>query len=123
MHQHSARRSRARGRVPRLGTATSRGTGGLCHSPDAWLSPAPPCSALGGCGQSSPLLELRSDAVPYLAARAGRWSAQYRKTAILGWILFVVLASDQVAKQIGVGLAAAILPKFEHEPEAAPAPA
>ena len=29
---------------------------------------------------------------PNLAARAGRWSAQHRKTAILGWILFVVLA-------------------------------
>ncbi len=28
-----------------------------------------------------------------LAARAGRWSAAYRKTAILGWILFVVLAT------------------------------
>ena len=28
-----------------------------------------------------------------LAARAGRWSAQHRKTAIFGWILFVVLAS------------------------------
>jgi RND superfamily putative drug exporter len=28
-----------------------------------------------------------------LAARAGRWSAQHRKTAILGWILFVVLAT------------------------------
>ncbi len=28
-----------------------------------------------------------------LAARAGSWSAQHRKTAILGWILFVVLAS------------------------------
>jgi RND superfamily putative drug exporter len=27
-----------------------------------------------------------------LAARAGRWSAQHRKTAILGWIVFVVLA-------------------------------
>jgi uncharacterized membrane protein YdfJ with MMPL/SSD domain len=26
------------------------------------------------------------------AARAGRWSAQHRKTAVLGWILFVVLA-------------------------------
>ena len=159
-----------------------------------------------------------------LAATAGRWSAQHRKTAILGWIVFVVLAtdvavtgitagtkdfidattsrlpivfqdghgekllnfqsvggigpwisavvtsaalvmvavfgsfalgSDQVSKQIGVGLAAAILidatliravllpatmkllgarnwylrkglgwlPKFEHEPQAAPAPA
>jgi uncharacterized membrane protein YdfJ with MMPL/SSD domain len=28
-----------------------------------------------------------------LAARAGRWSAQHRKTAIIGWILFVVLAT------------------------------
>ena len=28
-----------------------------------------------------------------LAARAGRWSASHRKTAILGWILFVVLAT------------------------------
>src|SRR4051794_13261580 len=27
-----------------------------------------------------------------LAARAGRWSAQHRKTAILGWIVFVALA-------------------------------
>ncbi|HEX8743088.1 MAG TPA: MMPL family transporter [Thermoleophilaceae bacterium] len=27
-----------------------------------------------------------------LAARAGRWSAQHRKTAILGWIAFVVVA-------------------------------
>jgi uncharacterized membrane protein YdfJ with MMPL/SSD domain len=27
-----------------------------------------------------------------VAARAGRWSAQHRKTAILGWIAFVVLA-------------------------------
>src|SRR4051794_1966413 len=28
-----------------------------------------------------------------LAARAGRWSAQHRRTAILGWLLFVVLAT------------------------------
>src|SRR5215213_9192709 len=28
-----------------------------------------------------------------VAARAGRWSAQHRKTAIFGWILFVVLAA------------------------------
>ncbi|MEA2135669.1 MAG: hypothetical protein QOC68_3578, partial [Solirubrobacteraceae bacterium] len=28
-----------------------------------------------------------------LAARAGRWSTQHRKTAILGWIAFVVLAT------------------------------
>ena len=30
---------------------------------------------------------------PNFAARAGRWSAKHRKTAILGWILFVVLAT------------------------------
>jgi uncharacterized membrane protein YdfJ with MMPL/SSD domain len=28
-----------------------------------------------------------------LAARAGRWSAQHRKTAVLGWLLFVVVAT------------------------------
>jgi uncharacterized membrane protein YdfJ with MMPL/SSD domain len=28
-----------------------------------------------------------------LAARAGRWSASHRKTAILGWIVFVILAT------------------------------
>ena len=28
-----------------------------------------------------------------LAARAGTWSASHRKTAILGWLLFVVFAS------------------------------
>jgi len=28
-----------------------------------------------------------------VAARVGRWSAQHRKTAVLGWILFVVLAT------------------------------
>src|ERR687896_238880 len=27
-----------------------------------------------------------------LAARAGRWSAQHRKKAVLGWLAFVVLA-------------------------------
>jgi uncharacterized membrane protein YdfJ with MMPL/SSD domain len=30
---------------------------------------------------------------PNLAARAGRWSASHRKTAILGWIAFVILAT------------------------------
>jgi uncharacterized membrane protein YdfJ with MMPL/SSD domain len=35
-----------------------------------------------------------------LAARAGRWSAQHRKTAILGWLLFVVLATV-VGGQVG----------------------
>src|SRR5215217_7000784 len=28
-----------------------------------------------------------------IAARAGRWSAAHRKTAVLGWILFVVVAT------------------------------
>jgi uncharacterized membrane protein YdfJ with MMPL/SSD domain len=28
-----------------------------------------------------------------LAARAGKWSAQHRKTAVIGWLLFVVLAT------------------------------
>src|SRR5215210_4512988 len=28
-----------------------------------------------------------------LAASVGRWSAQHRRTAVLGWIVFVVLAS------------------------------
>jgi uncharacterized membrane protein YdfJ with MMPL/SSD domain len=28
-----------------------------------------------------------------LAARAGRWSARHRKTAVLGWLVFVVLAT------------------------------
>jgi uncharacterized membrane protein YdfJ with MMPL/SSD domain len=27
-----------------------------------------------------------------LAARAGRWSARHRATAIIGWLVFVVLA-------------------------------
>ena len=35
-----------------------------------------------------------------LAARAGRWSAQHRKTAIIGWILFVVLAT-MAGSQVG----------------------
>jgi len=47
-----------------------------------------------------------------IAARAGRWSAQHRKTALLGWIAFVVLAfvvggkvgtSTLTNEQTGVG--------------------
>ena len=34
-----------------------------------------------------------------LAARAGRWSVNHRKTAILGWLAFVVLA-------LGIAMAA-----------------
>ena len=42
----------------------------------------------------APLKEHRSlNQSRNLAARAGRWSAQHRKTAILGWIAFVVLAT------------------------------
>jgi uncharacterized membrane protein YdfJ with MMPL/SSD domain len=33
-----------------------------------------------------------SDQAPNLAARMGRWSAQHRKTAIWGWLAFVVIA-------------------------------
>ena len=40
--------------------------------------------------RSSPSTVLQSR---NLAASAGRWSAQHRKAAILGWILFVVLAT------------------------------
>jgi hypothetical protein len=32
------------------------------------------------------------DASRNLAARMGRWSARHRKTAVLGWLGFVVLA-------------------------------
>jgi uncharacterized membrane protein YdfJ with MMPL/SSD domain len=35
-----------------------------------------------------------------LAARAGRWSAQHRKTAIIGWLVFV-LAAFAIGKEIG----------------------
>ena len=47
-----------------------------------------------------------------IAASAGRWSAQHRKTAILGWIAFVVLAfvaggkigtNTLTSEQTGVG--------------------
>src|ERR671935_247646 len=31
-------------------------------------------------------------ATRHLAARAGRWSAQHRKTAIIGWLVFVIAA-------------------------------
>src|SRR5215218_10837784 len=43
-----------------------------------------------------------------LAARAGRWSAQHRKTAIIGWLLFVVLAM-----QIGGALGNNTIPSDE----------
>src|SRR5690349_9794852 len=37
--------------------------------------------------ERSPAMESRN-----LAARVGRWSAHHRKAAIIGWVLFVVLA-------------------------------
>ena len=40
-----------------------------------------------------------------LAARAGRWSASHRRTAILGWLLFVVERAA-VAEWIGPWLMA-----------------
>src|SRR3954469_19352172 len=40
-----------------------------------------------------PLREARTvDSSRNLAARAGRWSARHRKTAVFGWLAFVVLA-------------------------------
>src|SRR5687767_15342097 len=38
--------------------------------------------------RSSPQMQSQS-----FAARAGRWSAQHRKKAILGWFAFVILAT------------------------------
>src|SRR3954463_5164737 len=62
---------------------------------DACLPPARFERTLGGCRQS--LRPLKEHKLLHqsrsLAARAGRWSAQHRKTAVLGWILFVVLAT------------------------------
>ena len=33
-----------------------------------------------------------------IAARAGRWSAQHRKKAIIGWLAFVILAFASEAR-------------------------
>ena len=56
-----------------------------------------PAAGLGRCSnpRSAPVLPGRNPKMQprNLAARAGRWSATHRKTAILGWILFVVLAT------------------------------
>ncbi|MGH2848305.1 MAG: hypothetical protein ACRDL0_20235, partial [Thermoleophilaceae bacterium] len=35
---------------------------------------------------------MRNQTEGNIAARAGRWSAQHRKKAILGWLAFVILA-------------------------------
>ena len=51
------------------------------------------------------------------AARAGRWSAQHRKTAILGWILFVVLATVVGGKVVRT--ASTIQPAGAESPSAA----
>ena len=41
---------------------------------------------------ASPNLQKESTRSTNLAARMGRWSARHRKTAIFGWLAFVVLA-------------------------------
>src|SRR5262249_41459257 len=48
-----------------------------------------PFSAVSAPHTGEPILQPKKN----LAARAGHWSATHRKTAILGWILFVVLAT------------------------------
>ena len=71
------------------------GSGRQCHCETPGCTPAGP-RLLGGCSQFSARLTEGAQALMKsrnLAARAGRWSAQHRKTAILGWILFVVLAT------------------------------
>ena len=83
------------GQPPRSGTGTTRTAEGSVRLRRLAATRAV-SAALGGCTQSlrRPLKEHRSlNQSRNLAARAGRWSAQHRKTAILGWILFVVLAT------------------------------
>src|SRR5215213_5264594 len=55
-------------------------------------------SVLRVCAQSPVLPTLALEELPTMqsrnfAARAGRWSAQHRKKAILGWFAFVILAT------------------------------
>jgi uncharacterized membrane protein YdfJ with MMPL/SSD domain len=49
-------------------------------------------NAAGGPTRPQPSDEAWTNGVKGLAARAGRWSAQHRKTAIWGWLAFVVIA-------------------------------
>ena len=102
------RRARApRSPAPRVatppgpdGSRTSRGVGGHTagHWPPARQAPfasptrGPPCdrqsdTTAPGDTAMSPLKRSNN-----LAARMGRWSARHRKTAIFGWLAFVVAA-------------------------------
>ena len=50
---------------------------------------------MGACDPSTPVrrnLHVTSEAQQQLAARMGRWSARHKKTAIFGWLAFVVAA-------------------------------
>jgi hypothetical protein len=53
-----------------------------------------------------------------LAARAAHWSARHRKTAIFGWLAFVVIAAMKLLGQANWYLPERLnwLPRFEHEP-------
>src|SRR5690242_18000623 len=63
----------------------------------------PPTGQVAGCARAPPGGRFDAAALPperdtdvtssrNLAARAGRWSARHRKTAVFGWLGFVVLA-------------------------------
>ena len=58
-----------------------------------------------------------NEPAPNLAARAGRWSAQHRRKAILGWLVFVVLA---VAVGGALGTKTLVRPRRESASRAAP---
>src|SRR4051812_28501898 len=60
-------------------------------------------ASVPGEGEAMPVPTLQGDtALPAknFAARAGRWSAQHRKTAIFGWLAFVLIALT-VGMQVG----------------------
>src|SRR4051812_19586711 len=81
--------------VPAVGTATSRAADG-CTLGGRQAAPSTRAARAGRLRISSSRPPRRSFLLMQsrnVAARAGRWSAQHRKTAILGWILFVVLAT------------------------------
>ena len=91
------RRRRQHAERPRIARPLSRG----------WGSPHPGTPVRPhGIGRAEPATRWRAQPVPSLppeelppmqsqsfAARAGSWSAQHRKTAILGWLAFVILAT------------------------------
>src|SRR5690242_10281146 len=83
------------------GAGSPRGPGvtptANCSAGPAQDAGRPPCRGRSQVGPFSPMLNHPSGAnhlqPKNLAARAGRWSATHRKTAIIGWVLFVVLAT------------------------------